>query len=33
MLAWGINATSWDDSVDIAFINTDPDFNPPMTAM
>ena len=29
MLAWGINATSWDDSVDIAFIKTDPDFNPP----
>ncbi|MCA9237973.1 MAG: hypothetical protein KDA44_21015 [Planctomycetales bacterium] len=29
MLAWGINATSWDDSVDIAFIETDPDFNPP----
>jgi len=29
MLAWGINATSWDSSVDIAFINTDPDFNPP----
>jgi len=29
MLAWGFNATSWDTSVDIAFINTDPDFNPP----
>ena len=29
MLAWGINAISWDTSVDIAFINTDPDFNPP----
>lgn len=29
MLAWGINATSWEDSVDIAFINIDPVFNPP----
>ena len=29
MLAWGSNASSWDDSVDIAFINTDPNFNPP----
>jgi hypothetical protein len=29
MLAWGMNATSWDDSVDIAFLKTDPDFQPP----
>jgi len=29
MLAWGTNASSWDDSVDIAFINTDTNFNPP----
>lgn len=29
MLAWGFNAISWDTSVDIAFINTDPDFSPP----
>ena len=28
-LAWGTNASSWHDSVDIAFINTDPDFSPP----
>lgn len=28
MLAWGRNATSWDDSVDLAIISTDPDFNP-----
>lgn len=29
MLAWGLNASSWDDSVDLAFLNTDPNFNPP----
>lgn len=29
MLAWGINASSWDSSVDFAFISTDPEFNPP----
>jgi len=29
VLAWGHNATSWDDSVDMAFISTDADFNPP----
>lgn len=29
MLAWGANASSWDDSVDIAFMNTDHNFNPP----
>lgn len=29
MLAWGTNASSWDDSVDMAFINTDPNFDPP----
>lgn len=29
MLAWGANASSWDDSVDMAFIRTDPNFDPP----
>jgi len=29
MLAWGIDATDWDSSVDMAFIASDPDFNPP----
>jgi hypothetical protein len=29
MLAWGHNASSWDDSVDMAFLQTDPDLNPP----
>ena len=29
MLAWGDNASSWDDSVDMAFIGTDPNFDPP----
>ncbi len=29
MLAWGTDASSWDDSVDIAFISTDPNFDPP----
>ena len=29
VLAWGINASSWDDSVDWAFISTDPNFDPP----
>ncbi len=29
MLAWGINASSWDDSVDYAFLATNPDYNPP----
>ena len=25
----GINASSWDDSVDVAFLESDPGFNPP----
>lgn len=29
MLAWGTNASSWDDSVDMAFLHTDPNFDPP----
>lgn len=29
MLAWGINASTWDDSVDMAYLNTDPNFSPP----
>lgn len=29
MLAWGIDAKNWDDSVDHAFIASDPNFTPP----
>lgn len=30
VLAWGINSSTWDDSVDMAFIGSDPEFNPPV---
>lgn len=33
VLAWGIDSSSWDDSVDMAFIATDPEFNPPNDRM
>ncbi len=29
MLAWGADASSWGDSLDMAFISTDPNFDPP----
>ncbi|CAD77598.1 MAG TPA: hypothetical protein DDX19_01970 [Rhodopirellula baltica] len=33
VLAWGVDSSSWDDSVDWAFIATDPEFNPPNDRM
>ncbi len=29
MIAWGIDATNWDTSVDYAFIASDPNYDPP----